>query len=587
MIAAFLFYFYASVKNRMLARLRRLRQPRYLVAALAGGLYLCVTFMPHSFLRNRPRGELRIPSDLNVSGTIETAFAFSLLILVFLPWILPARGGGITFTAAEVQFLFPAPLRRRTLLHFRMAKSQLGIIFAALVSTLIFGQGSSLLRTYFLGVGLWIVYSFLAFYRMGASMSLASLSEHGWSGVKRQAWILAALTGTLLCVLVWIRWFIPAPPVLQGSAPADLLHWFNGLFQVGPLYYLLLPFRALLRPALAQDGTSFLQALVPAVGLLALAYLWVIRSDVSFEEAALERSERTAQRLEARKPGLALAHALRSRRVRRPPFPLEPEGLPFVAIFWKNLISSGQLRFSRLLALALAILAAAAWAVAGGSSSPGMIPAMVGAASGGIALFMAFMGPVVMREDLRSDLLHLDLIKTYPVPGWSVVLGEIMAPAAILACTEWFLLFLAVSLLPGLGDHALSAYQRLVFGISAAFLLPCFSLLGVLIQNAAALLMPGWIHLGKDHQQGIEAMGQRLITAGATGLVLLLAVIPAAILFSAVFLSAYWLIGWAITPIAALVAAIGLLIEAAVAIVWLGRVFDRFDASLELEVTGN
>jgi hypothetical protein len=225
---------------------------------------------------------------------------------------------------------------------------------------------------------------------------------------------------------------------------------------------------------------------------LALAYLWVIRSDVSFEEAALERSERTAQRLEARKPGLALAHALRSRRVRRPPFPLEPEGLPFVAIFWKNLISSGQLRFSRLLALALAILAAAAWAVAGGSSSPGMIPAMVGGASGGIRLlFSAFMGPVVMREDLRSDLLHLDLIKTYPVPGWSVVLGEIMAPAAILACTEWFLLFLAVSLLPGLGDHALSAYQRLVFGISAAFLLPCFSLLGVLIQNAAALLMPG------------------------------------------------------------------------------------------------
>ena len=124
------------------------------------------------------------------------------------------------------------------------------------------------------------------------------------------------------------------------------------------MYYLLLPFRALLRPALAQDGTSFLLSLVRLLGLLALAYLWVIRSDASFEEAALERSEKAAQRLEARKPGLALAQALRSRRVRRPPFPLEPEGLPFVAIFWKNLISSGQLRFSRLLALALAILAA-------------------------------------------------------------------------------------------------------------------------------------------------------------------------------------------------------------------------------------
>src|SRR4029434_7007257 len=117
-------------------------------------------------------------------------------------------------------------------------------------------------------------------------------------------------------------------------------------------------------------------------------------------------------------------------------------------------------------------------------------------------------------------------------------------------------------------------------------LLPCFSLLGVLIQNAAALLMPGWIHLGKEHQQGIEAMGQRLIMAAATGLVLLFAVIPAAILFSMVFLSAYWLIGLALYTIDSMVAAIGMLIEAAGAIVWLGRLFDRFDASLEIETTG-
>ena len=188
-----------------------------------------------------------------------------------------------------------------------------------------------------------------------------------------------------------------------------------------------------------------------------------------------------------------------------------------MAIFWKNLISSGQLRLSRLLALALAILAAAAWAAAGGSSSPSMIPAMIGGACRRNCLVHRLHGSRGDARRLAQRLLHLDLIKTYPVPGWSVVLGEVMAPAAILACTEWFLLVLAVSFLPGLGDHALSAYQRVVFGISAAFLLPCFSLLGVLIQNAAALLMPGWIHLGKDHQQGIEAMGQRLITAGVTG----------------------------------------------------------------------
>jgi Putative ABC exporter len=585
MIAAFLFYFYASLKNRILARMRRLRQPKYLIPALAGGLYLYFAFIHHSFILVKSRGQPDMRLDLSPAGSMETVFAFVLLILVLLPWILPARVGGITFTAAEVQFLFPAPLRRRTLLHFRIAKGQLGIIFGVLISTLIFGQGRSLLRTPYLAAGLWIVYSFLALYRMGASMAQASLAEHGLSGVKRQLWTLAGLAGMIFCVLVWIKWFIPAPPALQDSAPEALLDWFTRLLQAGPLYYLLLPFRALLRPALAQDATSFLLSLAPALFLLALSYLWVIRSDASFEEASLDRSEKAAQRIEAHKRGLMPAD-LRSRRARRPPFRLVPEGFPFVAIFWKNLISSGRLRVSRMLALVLAIAAATAWAASGGSSGSSIVPTMIGGAAFGIALFVAIMGPVVMRDDLRNDLLHLDLIKTYPVPGWSVVLGEVMAPAAVLACMEWFLLFLAGCFLPGLGNHALPPYQRVVFGICAAVLLPCFSLLGVLIQNAAVLLMPGWIHLGKEHQHGIEAMGQRLITAGATGLILLFAVIPAAILFSMVFLSAYWLIGLAIAPIASLVAAIGLLIEAGVAIVWLGRLFDSFDASLELETTG-
>jgi ABC-2 type transport system permease protein len=586
MIAAFLFYFYATLKNRILARLRRLRQPKYLIPALAGGLYVYFAFIHQSFIRVRSRGQPDIRLDFSAAGSMETAFAFGLLIFVLLPWILPARGGGITFTAAEVQFLFPAPLRRRTLLHFRIAKGQLGIIFGVLISTLVFGQGRSLLRTPYLASGLWIVYSFLALYRMGVAMAQASLSEHGWSAVKRQLWTLAGLAGIIVCILVWIRWFIPVPPVLRDSAPEDLLEWFSRLLQAGPLYYLLLPFRALLRPALSRDGTSFLLSLAPALMLLALSYLWVIRSDASFEEASLERSEKAAQRIEARKRGLLPAEALRSGRARRPPFRLASEGFPFVAFFWKNLISSGRVRVSRLLALALAITGATVWVASGGSSSSSIVPAMIGGAAAGIALFVAIMGPVVIRDDLRNDLLHLDLIKTYPVPGWSVVLGEVMAPAAVLACTEWFLLFLAVCFLPGLGNHALPPYQRVVFGMCAAVLLPCFSLLGVLIQNAAALLMPGWIHLGKEHQQGIEAMGQRLIMAGATGLVLLFAVIPAAILFSMVFLSAYWLIGLAVAPIASMVAAIGLLIEAAVAIVWLGRLFDSFDASLEIETTG-
>jgi ABC-2 type transport system permease protein len=126
---------------------------------------------------------------------------------------------------------------------------------------------------------------------------------------------------------------------------------------------------------------------------------------------------------------------------------------------------------------------------------------------------------------------------------------------------------------------SLSISQRIEFGLSAALLLPCFSLVGILIQNAAALIWPGWVELGKGHRQGIEAMGQRLITMAATILTLVLAVIPAAILFALVFFVGSWMIGTAILPICSLVAALAILSEAGFAVFWLGRVYDEFDAS--------
>jgi hypothetical protein len=132
---------------------------------------------------------------------------------------------------------------------------------------------------------------------------------------------------------------------------------------------------------------------------------------------------------------------------------------------------------------------------------------------------------------------------------------------------------------PSIGKISLSITQRIEFGLSAALLLPCFSLVGILIQNAAVLIWPGWVELGKGRRQGIEAMGQRLITMAATILTLVLAVIPAGILFALVFFIGSWLIGMAILPICSLVAALAILSEAAFAIVWLGRIYDKFDAS--------
>ena len=72
-----------------------------------------------------------------------------------------------------------------------------------------------------------------------------------------------------------------------------------------------------------------------------------------------------------------------------------------------------------------------------------------------------------------------------------------------------------------------------------------------------------------------------MITMIANIILLLFAVIPGAALFAAAFFAGHWLFGLAVVPFAALVAVAGLFVEAALVIAWLGRLFDRFDASLE------
>lgn len=97
----------------------------------------------------------------------------------------------------------------------------------------------------------------------------------------------------------------------------------------------------------------------------------------------------------------------------------------------------------------------------------------------------------------------------------------------------------------------------------------------------SAPLLPGWAQVGKEHQRGMEAMGQRFVSGILTSLSLLIAVVPAALLFLVLGVTGYRLIGLAIVPIASFVAGCALPAEAALATLWIRRPFDRFDVSKE------
>ena len=123
----------------------------------------------------------------------------------------------------------------------------------------------------------------------------------------------------------------------------------------------------------------------------------------------------------------------------------------------------------------------------------------------------------------------------YPLSGWQMALGELLAPALILTVVQWVLIVLAATLLAGdranlWNDDATGerpTYAALA--ISAAVLVGPLNLVSLLIPNAAALLLPGWFAGSAvgGTPRGVEVMGQRLLFVLAQFVALVVALLPA------------------------------------------------------------
>jgi hypothetical protein len=391
---------------------------------------------------------------------------------------------------------------------------------------------------------------------------------------------------TTVGVILWLRRSLPAMPdfsaVLSGTAAFSALANYAGqVLAAPPLPWLLAPFRWAVAPLFAADAKGLFLALGPVLGLIALHYLWVIRSNVAFEEASVELSRKFADRIAAARSGNWQAKN-KPMKGKRPPFELRPAGWPALAIFWKNLISAGQFFTGRawFFLIWIMILAGAILRPSGRHSGGGEALAILAVSLGLISLIY---GPQILRHDFRQDLRVADILKMYPMPGWQMVLGEVLAPAAILAGAQWALLLLAFLLFPAtVGDAPAPAALRLSIALSAALLMPCVDFIALLLPNAAALIFPAWVQLGKDTPRGFETMGQQLILMFGQIIILTLAVLPAVLAGASASFVVWWLTGKvlaaAVLP-GALAAALVLAAEAALGVHLLGKAFEQFDWS--------
>jgi ABC-2 type transport system permease protein len=566
MIRIFGYLAWRSGRNRIARQLRHLRSPRYLAALLLGLAY--IWFM---VLGQRPTaGTGQMPDP----GTVELAGAVALMGAVAWGWIFGVERRVLAFSPAEVTFLFSGPVSRRGLIQFKLLHSQLLILFNALLWTLILSRERFGASVWLRAVSIWLLLTTLSLHRLGASFVRTSLSEHGRLGARHRIVSLVVL-GVVLVGLTWsVADALPALIAARGEDPRAFLAALRDAAGAPLPYAITFPFRAMVRPLAAHSPADWIQALWPALLLLVSHYVWVVRSDSAFEEAAAEVSLQKARALAERRR-LHSAPVAGRKRISAPLFRLSPSGWPAGAILWKNLVAATRTRRVRNGVIALT---AAGIVVTVLSFEPeGTLAEIAGWLAATWAGITIVIGPQWVRNDLRGDLLKLDLLRSYPLRGWSVVAAE--ASASTLVLTAIQLSLLSIAYLSFLGNQTMTPdlEERTLLLLAAVVYLPAINLLGMLIQNAAALLYPAWVRLGSGRPGGVEALGQNLLmmVAFVTLLAGLLAV-PVALGGGAFLLLRPLMNEWAALP--ATVLALGAIaFEAALVVEWLGGVFERTD----------
>jgi hypothetical protein len=589
MLGALLYLRLTSLKNWVRSRALRLRQPKYLIGAIVGAAYFWFFFIRHL---GHPATAPMMPSRGH--GVVVEAFPAAFILVqvivvmavgrVIMAWIAPDKPG-LVFTEAEIAFLFPAPVTRRALIHYKLLSAQLTILFSAALVTLISNRWSALggnAVTH--AVGWWIIFSTINLHNLGAAFTVARLVDRGVGRTQRRAVIAALLVGLLLAVAYVVFVTLPPPTERELGEPTALFSYVRRLADTGLLHWLLYPVRMVAGPFFATTWRDFFFALGPAFLLLGLHYVWVLRSETSFEEASIALAEKRARVVAARTANARFPG--RGPRRRPGPFPLASSGgRPEIAFLWKNLLSTRSfLNHRTFIVVAVVSVGTHAWFSQGSPKERAML-GFVAVISLMIAVYAVLLGPQLARQDLRSDLGNVDLLKTYPLRGWQVMLGQLLTPVAILTGVIWLALLTATLDLGGLRGSSvvLQPTFRAITAGCLAVIVPLLCLLQLMIPNAATLLFPSWAQTTRSRERGLDVMGQRLIFVAGQLVVIVCALLPAVGLGVLLWFAGYW---FHASPIACtLIGAAGilgvLLLEICFGLAWLGHLFERFDLSGE------
>lgn len=581
-LSALLYLRVTSLKNFFGAQLRRLRQPKY----LAGAVFVVAYFWFFVFRHvNATFGKSNM-SGMGDLGPLTLALgALMVTAILAAMWIFSSDKPGLQFTEPEIAFLFPAPLTRRILIHYKLLSTLFASLIQSVFFSLMFHQGRLFSgRAPQLLVGWWVMLSIISLHSLGTSLTIARLAESGIQAGRRRFLIVGGLISVAAATGWWIWREMP-----DITHYASLFEWFGAVLNGGALQWLLWPAKMIVQPLVTIGFSPYLLALAPAVLVLVAHYWWVARMDVAFEEASIARAAHFATRRAQIQAKGVFSLGAKPAVGRLPPFNLSRTRWVEFAFLWKNLLSTRPYFTLRNWLICAGIIVAV-WRGCGmwlGHEywRAGGILATVGAMGGGMALIY---GPLITRLDIRQDLANADILKTYPLPGWRILLGQLLTPIVILSGIIWlgllaWYLGLHGHQPPSLSKVWFSPVMRGVFVGCSAGVTPLLVTLLLLVPNGAAILFPAAFKTARTPGAGLDLMGQRMIFGFGQILFLLLVLLPGGAAASLLIFITQWIIG----PAASLILATSIVAlvfagEIWCVLWWLGERFEKLDLSSEL-----
>ncbi len=498
MSSSLIFLITRSYANSVLVKLRRLREPKYIVALFVGVLWLAMATMSLWL----PRAGSRGPSMSPMEALLPVSLVLSLALLV-MGWLSPTSKGALNLTENEAAWLFAAPLGRGSLFAYHFLKPQWGIfILAIFLSVWWHGKTGAPHGPAILTV--WLLWNLITLHNFAMAVIWRDLEQ--WpkvTGLLKFVALVAFLALTMIMGRVALEAY--QAQINLSSAPSLPL-----------LERLVSPMMLLVKPITAQDWPSLLRTVGPLLGLNLLCWWIIVSGKAPWVEITLEAIVVREERLVAMRAGRPWWRKPVVRTAQEELFTLPSRGPAWVGFLWKwGLHAGGKSKLrSKLLwtiaLLALVLVCALAVDQTVFHKAHGDLIVMGALLYVGVGLPGLFIVPAQITQRLRADLDHMDIMFTLPTKPHQMLGGMLVGPlvqmmlVAGLVITTVATVFLLRPTFPQI-TPAVVASGWLAACLATAALIPTITF----VHCWLIIVFPGWQPM--QRKPGIDNMGMGML----------------------------------------------------------------------------